>query len=194
LGSISGIRAKNGVDTRESRPAPDDDENVEETPEQVLARLVRYRDSLHPDALNRDGSPNGAPASRVMSVGTAPRPPAPALRARTPGPDARAAAKVAEREAEAEAVGALEREWRYSSESKWGQIRSAVPATVFGQFLAVLTCTLTLVAFEQFDATVAIALVAAGAAVGVLAAVRRIPLALWWTFGIVLGGVLGRWS
>ena len=89
---------------------------------------------------------------------------------------------------------ALEREWRYSSESKWGQIRSAVPATVFGQFLAVLTCTLTLVAFEQFDATVAIALVAAGAAVGVLAAVRRIPLALWWTFGIVLGGVLGRWS
>ena len=32
------------------------------------------------------------------------------------------------------------------------------------------------------------------AAVGLVAAVRRVPLALWWTLGVVIGGVLGRWS
>ena len=114
---------------------------------------------------------------------------------RTPSPDARAAARVAAPRAEAEAAPAApEREWRYSSDPKWRQTRNAVPATVFGQFLAVLACTLAVVAFEQFDTTVAIEIVAAGALVGVLAAARRIPLALWWTFGVVLGGVLGRWS
>lgn len=158
---------------------------MQESPEQILARLVRYRDSLNLEP--RDGG---------MSNGTATLPPSPSLRLRTPGPDARAAAWVAARQAEAETAGAAgtEREWRYSPDSIWRQTRNAVPATVFGQFLAVLACTLSVVAFERFDTTVALELVAAGAVVGVLAAARRIPLALWWTFGVVLGGVLGRWS
>jgi hypothetical protein len=174
------------TDARQTGPLADDDGSVEESPEQVLARLERYRDSL------LRGTSGGAPFNGATSARTATLPPTPHLRLRTAGPEARAAAWSAARQAEA--VATPERKWDYSPDSKWRQTRNAVPATVFGQFLAVVACTLAVVAFERFDATVAIELVAAGAVVGVLAATRRVPLALWWTFGIVLGGVLGRWS
>ncbi len=32
------------------------------------------------------------------------------------------------------------------------------------------------------------------AALGLIAVVRRVPLALWCTLGVVFGGALGRWS
>jgi hypothetical protein len=179
---------------------------VQETPEQVLARLVRYRDSL-----NR--APNGAAANGAAAISapapaptnhagpkpvprnnTGSAPPAPSLRIRTPGPDARAAAWDAAQQAETATLPAPDREWNYSPDSKWRQTTSVVPATVFGQFLAVLACTLAVLAFEELDATLALRLVAAGAVVGLIAAARRVPLALWWTFGVILGGVLGRWS
>jgi hypothetical protein len=184
-GAILDNPGDNGAETRVSRPDPDDDGTVEESPEQVLARLVRYADRL-----NGAGSVGAAPNGDAEATVTAP----PVLRLRTPGPDARAAAWGGAQDAATEGVSAPQREWRYSPDSMWRQTRAAVPATVFGQFLAVLACTLAVVAFEQFDATVAVELVAAGALVGVLAAARRVPLALWWTFGVLLGGVLGRWS
>jgi hypothetical protein len=167
---------------------------VEETPEQVLARLVRYRDSLNREASNGAAS-NGA-ASKGGDAGgtaTATAPPSPVLRLRTAAPDSRSAA-LAGASRPATEVGRPDREWSYSSESKWHHTRNAVPATVFGQFLAVLACTLVVVAFERFASTIALEIAAAAAVVGLIAAVRRVPLALWWTFGVVLGGVLGRLS
>lgn len=166
----------------------DDDGSVQDSPEEILARLIRYRDSLNGHSSH---TPAGLAAVGSPAVGS---PRAPSLRLRTPGPDARAAERGAGRPETEGVVTPAEREWRHSRDTRWRQTRDAVPATVFGQFLAVLACTLAVVAFERFATTVALEVVAAAAAVGLLAAARRIPLALWWTFGVVLGGVLGRWS
>jgi hypothetical protein len=140
---------------RHSPSVPDDDENVEESPEQVLARLVRYRDSLHQ-------APRGSWGGEVATgTGLVPAP-----------------ARVRR------GVGPARGYWTHSS----------VPATLVGQLLAVVACALAVRAFEQFDRTTAIEVVGGTAFVGLVAAMRRVPLALWLTLGVVVGGVLGRWS
>jgi hypothetical protein len=144
---VHGARLGKSVETwriiRQTPSASDDDENVEESPEQILARLVRYRDSL-----------NHAPEF----------PAAPA------------------------------RVWSHAGAARRAWTRSTVPATIVGQLLAVIACALAVRAFEQFDHTVALEIVGGTAAVGLIAALRRVPLALWLTVGVVVGGVLGRWS
>ena len=126
---------------------------MEESPEQVLARLVRYRDSLQqgPRAPWDGGAATGAEL-------------APA------------------------------RAWRHAGAARGYWTRSSVPATLLGQLLAVVACALAVRAFEQFDRTVALEIVGGAAAVGLIAALRRVPLALWLTIGVVIGGLLGRWS
>ena len=129
---------------------------MEESPEQVLARLERYRDSLR----------------------TAPTTPW------TAGTTTTATALHA----------APERAWSVARATRRYWTRSSVPATLAGQLLAVVACALAVRAFEQFDHTVALEVVGGVAAVGLLASLRRVPLALWLTLGVVVGGVLGRWS
>jgi len=131
--------------------APDNAAQVEESAEQILARLIRYRDSL-------------------------PRPPRPLLEGR-PGLVAPPAPVR-----------------RYPARPRWRPAAGSVAATFFGQLLAVLACTLAVLSFERFDASTALGVVLAATAIGVIASARRIPLALWWTVGVVIGGALGRWS
>jgi hypothetical protein len=178
--------SKSPRNIRQARSVRDDDGSVQDSPEEILDRLIRYRDSQ-----NGHSSPlvAGSPVAGSPAVAT---PPAPSLRLRTPGPDARAAEWGALQELGRQETEA--RAWHHERDSRWRQTRNAVPATVFGQFLAVLACTLAVVAFEQLATTVALEVVGAAAAIGLIAATRRVPLALWWTFGVVLGGVLGRWS
>lgn len=65
---------------------------------------------------------------------------------------------------------------------------------LFGQFTAVLACILAVVAFQRLDPRVASLAVIVCVAVAVAAARRHIPLTLWLTVGLVIGGVLGRFS
>jgi methyl coenzyme M reductase subunit C-like uncharacterized protein (methanogenesis marker protein 7) len=71
---------------------------------------------------------------------------------------------------------------------------SSVRTTLVGHLLAVLGCAIAVLAFEHAAAYVAEGVVAVGAAAGLIALARRVPLAVWWTLGVVVGGALGRWS
>jgi hypothetical protein len=96
------------------------------------------------------------------------------------------------------AAGALARgsarAWDYSTGTARAVTLSVVRATVAGHVLAVIACVFGVLCFEHLDHTVAVAVVAVAAAIGLIASARRVPLALWWTLGVVIGGALGRWS
>jgi hypothetical protein len=153
---------------------PGDNQNVEESPEQVLARLVRYRDSLNrtpgslPRALNHS-SRSTAPGSPVVVWGAGDR-------------------------AGGETVPAPSRVWRYSRGRELVMTLSTVRATLVGHLVAVLGCTFAVIAFERTSSSVAVGVVIVATAVGLTALARRVPLAVWWTLGVVIGGALGRWS
>lgn len=77
---------------------------------------------------------------------------------------------------------------------EWRPRRIELGPVLLGQVLAVLGCALSVIVFLRLDATIAsvvvvVAIVSGGFAVG-----RRIPLAVWWTAGLIIGGVLGRFS
>ena len=144
-----------------SLTAPSDNRSVEESPEQVLARLARYRDSL-----------KAAPRAPVAVWDAGNR-----VRAEPrvePAPSARA--------------------WRYSPGPELGLTLNSVRTTLVGHLLAVLGCAFMVLAFEHASALIAEGVVVVAAAAGLVALVRRVPLAVWWTLGVVIGGALGRWS
>jgi hypothetical protein len=172
--ALAARRAVGGV--RREQVDPDDDENVEDSPEEILARLVRYRDSL-----NREASSPVVYAPRKT-----------VLRLRTAGREE--IGRGGTSTLGTELLPAPVRAPKDAAEPSWRRTRSAVAGTVLGQFLAVLGCAVVVVAFEQLETTIAVGLLVAAAAAGLIAAWRRIPLALWWTAGVVIGGVLGRWS
>lgn len=110
---------------------------LEETPEQVLARLEQY----------------------AASIGVvAPRP------ARTPAPLA-------------------------TSQELW-----QIGIEAMGYAVGLACCIAAIFAFQWLDDTLATAMVVAFVLAGVLATARRYPLALWWTLGFAIGGVLARLS
>ena len=86
------------------------------------------------------------------------------------------------------------RDWWHSTDPERRLRTSALRATLFGQLLGVIVCVGAIFAFMRFDRVVAYAVVAVMIAAGGIAVARRVPLALWWTFGAVLGAVLGIWS
>jgi hypothetical protein len=142
---------------------------VEESPEQVLARLARYQDTLNraprsPSSVRRPATPE----SRVVQW---------------------SAATAAD-----ELLPASARAGRYSPGSEHATTVGTVRATLFGHLLAVLGCALAVLAFERLDSNVALGVVIAATAAGMVAVARRVPLAVWLTLGVVVGGVLGRWS
>jgi uncharacterized membrane protein len=83
---------------------------------------------------------------------------------------------------------------RYSPRSEHATTLGTLRATLFGHLLAVFGCALAVLAFERLDSNVALGIVIAATAAGVVAVARRVPLAVWLTLGVVVGGVLGRWS
>ena len=152
---------------------------MEDSPEQVLARLARHRDSLaaanrlpgmtaRPRAVN----PPAAPAPVVTPV----VPPEV-----TPAVDRRAATEFIPPSP-------------YETAGGWRPSHSPVLMTLLGLLSAVGACALAVLAFERFDTAGAIAVAGAMALLGSIGAALRVPGALWWTIGAVIGGVLGRLS
>jgi len=86
------------------------------------------------------------------------------------------------------------RAWDYSAGTARAVTLSVVRATIAGHVLAVIACVFGVLCFEHLDRTVALAVIGVATAIGLIASARRVPLALWWTLGIVIGGALGRWS
>jgi hypothetical protein len=76
----------------------------------------------------------------------------------------------------------------------WRLTQSAVLVTLFGLFLAALAAAVAILAYEHASSGVALVVVGVMTAGGLVAAARRIPTAMWWTIGAVIGGVLGHWS
>jgi len=143
--------------------------DVEPSPEEILSRLVRYRDALGTDTVE---------PVRTATVTPLPAPVAP--RPVAPRPVAVAPADPAS---------------RFTTDpSVHHAALNAVEATLFGQVLATIAGALGILLFERFATNVAVIAVAAMTAIGVAAASRRVPLSLWWTTGAVIGGMLGRWS
>jgi hypothetical protein len=171
----------------------DDNDAVEESPEQVLARLARYTESLRrasPSPIDGSAPPALPPALRARFAAAPPVVSPPSARVvTTPTPPP--ANGVAQTQ---NLSGAEARDWRYSAERARRLSTSALRATLFGQLLAAVACVGVVAAFVRLDRPVAYAIVAVMVAGGAIAVVRRIPLALWWTFGVLLGAMLGMWS
>lgn len=79
------------------------------------------------------------------------------------------------------------RYWRRLDQSVLWRELLGVALAMFGVWLVILSSM-------QFNANVAGGSEIALAALGVIAAMRRLPLALWWTLGIVVGGTLVHFS
>jgi hypothetical protein len=155
---------------------------VEESPEQVLARLARHRDSLV--------RANRLPTSSAPPAAPSPVPQPPAVIPPTSKSPAPIPAGVIEHRSPTEFIPPSP----FSSEHGWRPAQSAVLITLLGLFLAVVACALSVFAFALFGAGVALGLVGAMTAAGLAAAMRRVPVALWWTAGALIGCVLGLWS
>ena len=134
---------------------------MEETPEQVLARLERYAASLRAPAPRPVAQPAPAPAPAPAPTPVTTRwwevsPPPPPV--------------------------ATGREiWRIALEA-------------MGYLLGLVCCVAAIFAFQWLDRTLAAAIVGALVIGGAIATARRLPLALWWTLGFAIGGLIARLS
>lgn len=166
---------------------------MEETPDQILARLQRHADSIRratKSTVNEGGTTTAAPGS------TSRLPPRSLLRAAWPAPPA-----PFSHPAPAAAPGPLLVHWGAEAPSDLIPAETAlaprfglVLRTVVGQVLTVLCCVLAVVLSITLKPTATLivtGVLIAGAAVG---AARRVPFAGWCTLGLVIGGVLGRYS
>jgi hypothetical protein len=165
---------------------------VDESPEQVLARLARHRDAVF--------------QSRGLPVSTDPRPSsfvsrqqathraAPTTTTRSPSPAAAAAAPVAVWDSDAAASSEFIPPGIHRAGSGWRLSQSAVLVTIFGLLLAATAAAVAVLAFERLSTGVALGIVGIMGVGGLVAATRRVPTAMWWTIGALIGGALGRWS
>jgi len=164
---------------------------VEESPEQVLARLARHRDSVH---RARDVAIPGEtrpplPGSRP----TGPRPAPPVPRPADPRPVRTAPPVGAWVSAQPTPTEFIPPGF-HSSDLGWQLSQSPVLVTIFGLLLAVVASAAAVLSFEELSATAAFAVVGVMVLGGLAATAKRIPAALWWTVGALIGGALGRWS
>jgi hypothetical protein len=67
-------------------------------------------------------------------------------------------------------------------------------ATIVAQLLAVAGCAAGVFAFLLLGSIAASIVVAAGLAVGIIGISRHWTFARWWTLGLLVGGLLGRFS
>jgi hypothetical protein len=63
-----------------------------------------------------------------------------------------------------------------------------------GYVVGLACCVAAIFAFQLLDRAIATAIIAGVVLGGALATTRRVPLALWWTLGFAIGGVLARLS
>jgi hypothetical protein len=158
--------------------------NVEETPEQVLARLERYYQTLQRGDVVRVRTVSGSAFARMQS------PRARHVGARRPPymPPAIANGRFDELPLTSGSSSRL-LVVRRSAPTKnilWTELLR-VGVAAFGCFLAV-------VAFVAFDRKTAIIADVALMTPGVVVIVRRISVGAWWTVGVVAGLALGRLS
>jgi hypothetical protein len=113
---------------------------VEETPEQVLARLEQYAASI------------GITAPRSVPVVPVPLP------------------------------------------STTSQELRQIGIEAMGYVVGLACCVAAIFTFQRLDQAVATAITFGLVLGGALATTRRVPLALWWTLGFAIGGVLARLS
>jgi hypothetical protein len=165
---------------------PDEKGTVEDSPEQILARLTRHRDSLI-----RANRLQPAPARPLAEVARRTAPPAP-WSAHPPATTAPILSPAPAPVPRAPGVGSVDvvPRARLAIEPGWKPAHSPVVLTLFGLFLSVVACVLAVIVFARFDNGVASGVVAGMALLGVYAAIRRAPGALWWTAGAVIGGCL----
>ena len=114
---------------------------LEETPEQVLARLERYAASIGIAAPRPARAPASEPVPRATSE----------------------------------------------------ELRQ-IGLEAMGYVVGLACCVAAIFAFQWLDRAVATAIIFGFVLGGVLATARRFPLALWWTLGFAIGGVLARLS
>jgi hypothetical protein len=175
----------------------DDDQIVEESPEQVLVRLERHRESLQRRSA-ANSAPRVATADPIApAIAMPPSPVAHAARSRIAQPE-RPALELAGRGTANIVTDELlpmprpisrdaARHWRRLAQSVLWKELLGVALAMFGVWLVILSSI-------QLNANVAGGSEIALAALGVIAAMRRVPLALWWTLGIVVGGTLVHFS
>ena len=173
--------------------APDDKGSVDESPEQVLARLARHRDSIYrARGISIQGEGRGpglgptrtAPRSGALSVGSSPA--LPVSRALAPPIGAWGSPQPTPTEFVPSGSHVSERGWQLT--------QSAVLVTILGLLLAVVASAVAVLSFEELSSTAALVVVAVMVLAGLAATARRVPAALWFTMGAAIGGVLGRWS
>ena len=72
--------------------------------------------------------------------------------------------------------------------------RSRPVAETAAQMLAASSCVFAIILFEHLNHIVALAIFLALTIAGIVGIVRHIPLARWWTLGLVIAGLLVRFS
>jgi hypothetical protein len=164
---------------------------VEESPEQVLARLARHRDAVFRARGLPVPGPNAPPAPPRGASGTVTRP---SRAVATAGPAVAAAPPVGAWGSTRPTPTEFLPPGLRGDDGGWSLGQSAVLVTIFGLVLAVVSSAAAVLAFEELSSTVAFAIVGVMVLAGLVATAKRVPTALWFTVGAAVGGILGRWS
>ena len=170
----------------------DDDQIVDESPEQVLARLERHRESLRQSAATVASGVATADPPTAAAIAMRASPVVHAVRSRITRPE-RPAPQLAGRASVNVVTDELLPVSRpISLEAQlWRRLdQSVLWKELLGVALAMVSVWLVILSSMHFNANVAGGSDIALAALGVIAAMRRLPLAVWWTLGIVVGGTL----
>jgi hypothetical protein len=178
----------------------------EETPEQVMARLARYADTLRRSpggpiepgarqAIPRAGATTLPPRSALQALARRGPVPGPIVPPPSPSRPMPAAPTVPPPAASAygpvPVIPAVPAANRFVfSVPRFADLR----ATIVGQGLTVAGCAIAVFAFLWLSSIAASAVVVAGLAVGALGIRRHWTFARWWTLGVLVGGLLGRFS
>jgi hypothetical protein len=150
---------------------------VEESAEEILARLERYVASVRARTPDGQFPVAGAGGSSVRRV-----------------PGAMPAAVTPGTASVAPASGVTTVDTLIPQRAEPELRRPGLLTEVTPGLLAVASCVLVLVAFESVDHVVAIVIAAAALLAGIVAVVRRVPFAGAWVFGLVVAGLLIRFS
>jgi len=199
--------------------AGDNEYVPEETPEQVEARLARYADTLRrargaplDDAARRNvsqavsGVGTLPPRSALQSVARRPQA-APAASAASAYPSSPGRPPVGVPTAMADPLAAppqhlqvsaaAPRHWPEPAERRFVFSRplfADVRLTMLGHWVAAAGAAGAVLAFIALSTMLASVLVLALFGVGVAAIAGHRSLAWWWTIGVLVGGLLGRFS
>lgn len=176
---------------------------MDETPEQILARLERHADAVRraskpvsaaaaQQRQARQEPPRGTAAglpSKSLLRGAVPARPGPApYPAASPGAAAAAPATLVVHWGGERAADLIPED--AAREPRFGLMLR----TVTGQVLAVLSCVLALLATMALSAALTTAVIGAVTVACLVGTLRKVPLTGWCALGLVIGWTLGRFS